>query len=85
MFFDVNVFIQFVQDCRARGITVPILPGIMCIQNYRGFSRMTRFCKTRVPKSIVDRVEVRLPAGQTRGIFAKRTVAEASPRAGGQR
>lgn len=61
MFFDVDVFIQFVQDCRARGITVPILPGIMCIQNYRGFSRMTRFCKTRVPKSIVDRVEVRAP------------------------
>ena len=27
--------------CRAVGITVPIIPGIMPIQNYTGFKRMT--------------------------------------------
>ena len=49
MFFDVEVFVQFVADCRAAGITVPILPGLMVIQNYGGFGRMAAFCKTRVP------------------------------------
>lgn len=54
MFFDVDVFTQFVADCRAAGITVPIVPGIMVIQAYGGFKRMTAFCRSRVPAWIVD-------------------------------
>jgi hypothetical protein len=50
MFFDVPLFFKFVADCRAIGITVPIVPGIMVIQAYAGFKRMTAFCKARVPK-----------------------------------
>lgn len=57
MFFDVEVFIKFVKDCRAVGITVPIMPGVMLIQNYGGFKRMTAFCKSRVPQAIKDAVE----------------------------
>ncbi len=33
LFFDVEVFLTFVEACRAIGITVPILPGIMCISS----------------------------------------------------
>ncbi|CAE7563393.1 MTHFR1 [Symbiodinium microadriaticum] len=50
LFFDNAVFLTFVRDCRAKGITVPIIPGIMCISSKGGFKRMTKFCKTRVPK-----------------------------------
>lgn len=57
LFYDVNVFLQFVKDCRAAGITVPILPGIMPILKYGGFKRMTFLCKTRVPKDIEAKVE----------------------------
>lgn len=32
MVFDAQVYESFVAACRARGINVPILPGIMCIQ-----------------------------------------------------
>jgi methylenetetrahydrofolate reductase (NADPH) len=49
MFFDSQVFIQFAKDCVAAGINVPIMPGIMVIQSYGGFKRMTTFCKSRVP------------------------------------
>lgn len=52
LFYDVGVYTQFVKDCRAAGITCPIVPGIMPIQNYSGFLRMTSFCNTFVPEAI---------------------------------
>jgi methylenetetrahydrofolate reductase (NADPH) len=57
MFFDVQVFVNFVTACRAKGINVPILPGIMCISTYGGFKRMTGFCKTRVPAELAAEME----------------------------
>ena len=57
MFFDAQVFISFVQACRSIGITVPIIPGIMCISTYGGFKRMVSFCKTRVPESFHHEME----------------------------
>lgn len=57
MFYDVDAFLTFVKRCRDEGITIPILPGILPIQNYTGFKRMTGFCRTNIPKSIVDAME----------------------------
>lgn len=57
MFFDAEVFKQFVKDCRTWGINCPIVPGLMCINAYPGFKKMTKFCKTRVPKSLEDKME----------------------------
>lgn len=54
MFFDVGVFLTFVKDCRAIGITCPIVPGLMCLNNANGFEKMTRFCKTCVPASLTE-------------------------------
>jgi hypothetical protein len=52
LFYDVALYFQFVKDCRAAGITVPIIPGIMPIMTYGGFKRMTSFCKTKVPAEV---------------------------------
>lgn len=38
MFYDVSIFLQWVRDVRAAGITVPILPGIMPIQSWQKFT-----------------------------------------------
>jgi hypothetical protein len=43
LFYDVDLFIGWVKKCRAAGISVPIIPGIMPIQNYTGFKRMTQY------------------------------------------
>ena len=51
-FYDVQVFIDYVDQCKERGITCPIIPGIMPIQSYPSFIRMTRFCKTKVSGKI---------------------------------
>lgn len=57
MFFDATVFVKFCEDCKAHGITIPVLPGIMLLQAYGGFKRMTGFCKTRVPEELAAKLE----------------------------
>eukprot|EP00516_Mucochytrium_quahogii_P001862 CAMPEP_0203760644 /NCGR_PEP_ID=MMETSP0098-20131031/13897_1 /ASSEMBLY_ACC=CAM_ASM_000208 /TAXON_ID=96639 /ORGANISM=" , Strain NY0313808BC1" /LENGTH=328 /DNA_ID=CAMNT_0050654303 /DNA_START=48 /DNA_END=1030 /DNA_ORIENTATION=- len=57
MFYDVQCFINFKNACKAHGINVPIIPGIMCITNYNGYKRMVGFCKTRVPEAIKAKLE----------------------------
>ncbi|KAE9617688.1 putative methylenetetrahydrofolate reductase (NAD(P)H) [Lupinus albus] len=57
LFYDTDIFLKFVNDCRQIGITCPIVPGIMPINNYKGFIRMTGFCKTKVPADIMAALE----------------------------
>ncbi|KAG2722374.1 hypothetical protein I3843_02G109200 [Carya illinoinensis] len=57
LFYDTDNFLKFVNDCRQIGITCPIVPGIMPINNYKGFIRMTGFCKTRIPAEITAALE----------------------------
>jgi methylenetetrahydrofolate reductase (NADPH) len=56
-FYDPDVFITYVKRCRAIGITCPILPGILPIQSYASFIRMTQFCDVAVPDHIMERLE----------------------------
>ena len=48
-----NVGRYWVKKVRAAGITAPILPGIMPLNAYGGFKRMTGFCKTRIPPDMM--------------------------------
>ncbi|KNA12569.1 hypothetical protein SOVF_124730 [Spinacia oleracea] len=57
LFYDTDVFLKFVNDCRQIGINCPIVPGIMPINNYKGFIRMTGFCKTKIPQEVTDALE----------------------------
>jgi len=57
LFYDVDNFIEWVDKCRQAGITVPIIPGIMPIQSYAGWKRMTDFCKTKIPQAIQNRID----------------------------
>merc|ERR1711924_107480 len=50
---DYDVFASFEKQCRAKGIHIPILPGIMPLNAYGGFKRMTGFCKTRIPPDMM--------------------------------
>ena len=51
-FYDPEVFIDFYQRCHAVGIQCPIIPGMMPIQSYTSFKKMTTFCRTKVPEHI---------------------------------
>jgi methylenetetrahydrofolate reductase (NADPH) len=54
LFYDAKVFLKFKDDCRALGINVPILPGLMPILSYNGLVRMCGLCGTSIPKKILD-------------------------------
>lgn len=56
-FYDVNVFIDYVQRCRDAGIHCPIIPGIMPIQSFSSLIKMTQFCCISVPPSVINRLE----------------------------
>jgi methylenetetrahydrofolate reductase (NADPH) len=56
-FYDTDVFLDFVKRCRAQGIDCPIIPGILPIQSFNNFARMTEYCNTAVPKEIWARLE----------------------------
>ena len=56
LFYDADLFLRFVDDCRAIGIECPIIPGIMPIHNHRTFTRVTRFCRT-VPDEVMVALE----------------------------
>merc|ERR1719453_2239661 len=57
LFYDNPSFLAYVDKCKAMGITIPILPGIMPIQSYAGFNKMTVLCKTKVPSFIPERLD----------------------------
>ena len=49
MFYDVGIFLSWVKKCRAKGITVPIIPGIMPISTYETFKRRAEWTKCHIP------------------------------------
>ena len=57
LFFDNEIFINYVKRCKEAGINVPIIPGIMPIQSYEGFHKMTALCQTKVPPEIIENLE----------------------------
>jgi len=57
LFYDCELFLTWLKRIREVGIKCPVIPGIMPIQNYNGFVRMTSFCKTHVPQEIQQSLE----------------------------
>ena len=55
-FYDTDIFLQYVKRCREYGIMCPILPGIMPIQSYNSFVRMTEYCGISVPAHVMERL-----------------------------
>ncbi|VDL69097.1 unnamed protein product [Nippostrongylus brasiliensis] len=57
LFFEAEVFEQFVRDCREIGINVPIIPGIMPIMGYDSIRRIATLSQLTIPESILSDLE----------------------------
>lgn len=49
-FFDVDVYLRFVDRARARGITAEIIPGILPVTNVGQLKKFASMCGTNVPQ-----------------------------------
>jgi methylenetetrahydrofolate reductase (NADPH) len=59
LFFDNAHYFEFVARVRARGITIPIVPGIMPITNYDQIARFTAMCGATIPAGLRTELEAR--------------------------
>jgi methylenetetrahydrofolate reductase (NADPH) len=57
LFFDNAVYYRFVEKCRAAGITVPIVPGIMTVLSLKQIQRFTALCGATLPAKLLTRLE----------------------------
>ena len=57
MFFDNAVYFRFVEDCRAAGITVPIVPGLKPLTKAYQLNSIPRLFYLDMPKDFVSEVE----------------------------
>lgn len=65
LFFDNDIYYRFADQCRARGITVPIVPGIMPVLSLKQIRRFTEMCGATLPEKLIKRLEA---AGDTADI-----------------
>ncbi|WP_454762643.1 methylenetetrahydrofolate reductase [NAD(P)H] [Cupriavidus campinensis] len=56
-FFNADAYFRFVDDVRAQGVDVPIVPGIMPITNYSQLMRFSEMCGAEVPRWVAKRLE----------------------------
>jgi methylenetetrahydrofolate reductase (NADPH) len=58
LFFDNAIYLRFVDKCRARGITVPIVPGIMPVLSLKQIQRIATLSGSVLPGPLLRRLEV---------------------------
>ena len=57
IFFNNDLYFDFVKKARKANITNRIIPGIMPITNFKQISKFSKMCGASIPKYIVDRLE----------------------------
>jgi methylenetetrahydrofolate reductase (NADPH) len=56
-FFNADSYFHFVDVCRAHGITIPIVPGIMPINRFSQLARFSDACGAEIPRWIRRKLE----------------------------
>ncbi len=57
LFYDNDDFFRFRDNCRALGIHLPIVPGLLPVTNFAQIKRITSLCGAQLPAPFVRRLE----------------------------
>ena len=74
-FFENDLYFQYVDRVRSRGIDIPIVPGIVPVQNFKQVRNFAERCGTSIPNWLADRFE-----GLDEDVATRRLVAARSRR-----
>ena len=75
-FFDNAHYLRYVERVRARGINIPIVPGIVPVQNFRQTASFAKKTGASVPQWLADRFEGLDDDPATRRLIAAAVAAE---------
>ena len=75
-FFDPDTFLRFLDRARSAGITVPIVPGILPVTNFRQVVRFSAACGASVPVWLADIFDGLDDDAETRRMVAAHVAAE---------
>jgi methylenetetrahydrofolate reductase (NADPH) len=75
-FFDNDLYFDYLDKVRARGITIPIVPGILPVQNFRMAANFAAKTGASVPQWLADRFDGLDDDAATRKLIAAAVAAE---------
>ncbi len=75
-FFDIEMYLGFIDRVRAAGVTVPIVPGILPVTNFAQVVRFSAMCGATVPDWMADLFEGLDEDPETRKLVAATIAAE---------
>ena len=64
LFFDNEVYFQFVKDCKANQIDIPVLPGLLPALSMGQVQRFCKMCEATLPDTLRDRLQESTEADQ---------------------
>ncbi|MNH48830.1 5,10-methylenetetrahydrofolate reductase [compost metagenome] len=79
-FFDIEAFLRFRDRVRAAGVTIPLIPGIMPVSNFKGLSRMSAACGASIPDWLAAHFDGLDDDHETRKLLAASIAAETCAR-----
>ncbi|WP_283150949.1 methylenetetrahydrofolate reductase [NAD(P)H] [Silvimonas soli] len=56
-FFNADAYFRFVDEVTARGVKIPVVPGIMPIQNFNQLNRFSEMCGAEIPRWLKLRLQ----------------------------
>ncbi len=75
-FFENEIYLNYLEKLRARGIDIPVVPGIMPMQNFKQTAGFAKKAGASVPQWLADRFEGLDDDPQTRRLVAATVAAE---------
>jgi methylenetetrahydrofolate reductase (NADPH) len=75
-FFENDLYFRYLDRVRARGIDIPIVPGILPVQNFKQMTNFAARCGTSVPRWLAERFDGLDQDIATRKLIAAAVAAE---------